>query len=176
MYDETLNIIWKANSLKASVALLTLENYVNGAMIQWNRIQAEKRALPGLGPGVDKTLMQTLFLDIHFYFICYDKAQNLLKCLAETDGDSKLNNLWKILKPKFKPFNNARNILEHIETRMEKKHLSDFGNLRNDTFSFGGKRFDISASGLKILTDAYEKVVGILRSRPKNYGTSSNSG
>lgn len=78
-----------------------------------------------------------------------------------------LNNLWKILKPKFKPFNNARNILEHIETRMEKKHLSDFGNLRNDTFSFGGKRFDISASGLKILTDAYEQVVGILRSRPK---------
>ena len=176
MYNEALNIIWKAHSFEASVVLLTLEKYVNGTMIQWNRIQADKKALPGPGPGVDQTLMQTLFLDIHFYFICYDKVQNLLEHLAGTDGDSKLNNLWQILKPKFKPFNNARNILEHIETRMEKKHLSDFGNLRNDTFSFGGKRFDISASGLKILTDAYEQVVGILRSRPKNYGTSSNSG
>ena len=176
MYDETLDIIWKANSLKASVALLTLEKYVNGAIIQWNRIQADNRALLGQFNSVDRTLMETLFLDIHFYFICYEKVQNLLKCLAETDGDSKLNNLWQILKPKFKPFNDARNILEHIETRINKKNLSDFGNLRNDTFSFAGKQFDISASGLKLLTNAYEQVVGILRSRPKNYGMPSNSG
>jgi len=176
MYNEALNIIWKAYSFEASVALLTLERYVNGTMIQWNRIQADKRALPGPGPGVDQTLMLTLFLDIHFYFVCYDKAQNLLEHLARTDGDSKLGNLWQMLKPKFKPFNDARNHLEHIETRITRKYLSDFGNLENDTFTFGGERFDISASGLKILTDAYEQVVGILRSRPKNYGTSFNSG
>jgi len=176
MYDETLNIIWKANSLKASVALLTLEKYVNGTMIQWNRIQEDEIALPGPGPGVDQTLMQTLFLDIHFYFICYEKAQNLLERLAGTDGDPKLYNLWKIHKPKFKPFNDARNHLEHIDERMKKKYLSDFGNIKNGTFSFGGECFDISASGLKILTDAYEQVVGILRSRPKNYSTSSKSG
>jgi hypothetical protein len=42
-------IIWKVNSLKAFVTLLTLEKYVNGTMIQWNRIQADKRALPGIG-------------------------------------------------------------------------------------------------------------------------------
>lgn len=175
IYDETLNIIWKAHSLKASVALSTLEKYVNGAIIQWNRIQADNRALLGQYASVDRALMETLFLDIHFYFICYEKVQNLLKYLAETDGDSKLNNLWQILKPKFKPFNDARNILEHIETRINKKNLSDFGNLRNDTFSFGGERFDVSASGLKLLTDAYEQVVGILRSRPKNYSMSPNS-
>jgi len=177
MYNEALNIIRKAHSFKASAALLTLERYVNGTMIQWNRIQSDKRALPGPGPGVDQTLMLTLFLDIHFYFVCYDKAQNLLKYLAEeTDGDAKLNNLWQTLRHKFKPFNDARNHLEHIENRIRRRYLSDFGNLENDTFTFGGERFDISASGLQILTDAYEQVVAILRARPKNYGTSPNSG
>lgn len=163
----------KARSFEASVALLTLERYVNGATIQWNRIQADKIALPGPGPGVDQTLMLTLFLDIHFYFVCYDKAQNLLKHFVKTDGDPKLDNLWQTLKSKFKPFNDARNHLEHIETRIKRKYLSDFGNLYKDTFTFGGERFDISASGLKILTDAYEQVVGILRLRPKDYGTCS---
>jgi hypothetical protein len=176
MYNEAVNVILKAHISKASIALLILEKYVNGTMIQWNRIQADKRALPGPGLGVDQTLMQTLFLDIHFYFICYDKVQNLIEYLTETDGDSKLNNLWQILKPKFEPFNTARNHLEHIETRMEEKYLYDFGNFENDIFSFGGECFDISASGLKILTDAYEQVIDILRSRPKNYGTPSNSG
>jgi len=176
VYKEALSIIWKPRSFEASVALLTLERYINGTVIQWNRIQTDKRALPGLGPGVDQTFILTLFLDIHFYFVCYDKAQNLLEHLAKTDGDSKLDNLWQTFKPKFKPFNNARNHLEHIETRITRKYLHDFGNLENDTFTFGGERFDVSASGLKILTEAYEKVIDILRSRPENYGTSSNSG
>ena len=176
MYNDALNVMWKACSFEASVALLTLERYVNGTMIQWNRIQADKRALPGPGPGVDQKFMLTLFLDIHFYFVCYDKAQNLLQHLSKTDGDPKLNNLWQTLEPKFKRFNDARNHLEHIEERITEEYLFDFGNLENDTFTFGRDRFDISASGLKTLTDAYEQVVGILRPRPKNCGTSSNSG
>lgn len=175
MYDEALNIIWKARSFEASAALLTLERYINGTMIQWNRIHADKRALLGPGSGVDRTLMLTLFLDIHLYFVCYDKAQNLLEHLAKNDGDPQLDNLWQTLKPKFKPFNDARNHLEHIETRIKGKYLSDFGNLVNDTFTFGGQHFDISASGLQILTDAYEQVVAILRLRPENYGTSPNT-
>jgi len=171
MYNEAIS-----NTLETSIVLSVLEKYVNGTILQWNRIQADKRALPGPGTGIDRTLMQTLFLDIHFYFICYDKVQNLIAHLAEIDGDSELNNLWQILKPKFKPFNDARNHLEHIETRMEKKYLHDLGNLKNDTFSFGGECFDISASGLKILTNAYEQVIDILCSRSKNYGTPSHSG
>lgn len=173
MYNEALNSLRKTRSFEASAVFLTLERYVNGAMIQWNRIQADKRALLGPGPGVDQTLMLTLFLDIHFYFICYDKAQNLLEHLSKTDGDPQLDNLWKTLKPKFKPFNDARNHFEHIESRIE-RNLSDLGNLENDTFTFGGERFDICASGVQILTDAYEQVVAILRSRQENYGTLSN--
>jgi len=165
LYDETLDILWKAKPIAASVSLLSLEKYVNGAIIQWERIQSDKKSLPGPGPGVDRTQMLTLFLDIHFYFVCYDKAQNLLEHLARTDGDVKLDELWQNHKSGFKPFNDARNHLEHIETRMNAKYLSDFGNLVGNTFTFGGESFDVSATGLKILTNAYEQVVEILRSR-----------
>lgn len=166
MYDEALKIRIKPHSFEAFVALLTLERYVNGAIIQWDKIQADKEALPGPGPGVDRTLMLKLFLDIHFYFICCDKAQNLLEYLSKTDSDPKLVRLWQILKPKFKPFNDARNHLEHIEREITRPCISDFGNITNDTFTFCGRRFDISASSLKILTDAYKQVVNILRLRP----------
>jgi len=174
MYDKALDILWKARSFEEGVTLLILERYVNGTILQWDRIQIDKRALPGPGrgyrgafqtTGVDRRVMLTLFLDIHFYFICYDKAQNLLECFVKADGDPKLHILWQRLRPKVKPFNDARNILEHIETRIKRKYLSDFGNLVNDTFTFGGKRFDISKSGLKILTNAYEQVVSLLEPR-----------
>ncbi len=166
LYNETIDVIWKTNSFKTSVALMMLEKYVNGAIIQWNRIQLDKKALPGKGPGVDQQIILTLFLDIHFYFVCYDKSQNLVEYLASTEGDPKLNELWQELKRKFKPFNDARNHLEHIETRITKDYLSDFGNLENETFTFGGECFDVSETGLRLLTDAYEQVIAILRSRP----------
>lgn len=164
MYDEAVHVMRKAHSSKASMTLWFLEKYVNGATIQWNRIQETRRALPGPGPGVDGTLMQALFLDIHFYFVCYDKAQNLLEHFAALDGDLELNNLWQTIGPQFRPFNDARNHLEHIEERIA-RGVSDLGNLEKETYTFDGERFDVSASGLRILTDAYEQVVHILRSR-----------
>ena len=165
--DKASDIVWEMHSLDGSVALVTFEKYVNGAIIQWNRIQVDKKALPGRGPGVNHTLMLTLFLDVHFYFVCIDKAQNLLGYIAEIEEDTKLEALWKGLKPKFKPFNDARNHLEHIESRIKKENLSDFGNLHNDSFTFGGNTFDISVSGLQMLKDAYEQMLTILSSRPK---------
>lgn len=164
MYNEWLKIIGKV-PYQHRLALWTLENYVNGAIIQWNRIQADKKTLPGPPPGVDQTLVLILFLDIHFYFICGDKVQNLLEYLAKANIDPKLKDLWNRYKPRLEPFNRARNHLEHIETRTSPEYERDFGNLKGDIYTFGGERFDISASSLKILTDAYEEVVNILHMR-----------
>jgi len=171
MYDIASNVWGKTKTVEDFVILHLLERYVNGAIIQWERIQKVKKELPGPGPGVDGVLMSTLFLDIHFYFICYEKAQNLFKKLTETDGDQKLYDLWNYYKSKFKPYNDARNHLEHMETRMDEKYLSDFGNLSKDTYTFGGERFDISHSGLEMLTKAYKKIIDILNSRKVNHGS-----
>ncbi|MBU2577537.1 hypothetical protein KKA69_01765 [Patescibacteria group bacterium] len=170
MYNEALNFRDKTPFLDAWATLYKLEKYVNGATIQGDRIQADRKeldrdALQGVNPGVDRKLMLTLFLDIHFYFICCDKVQNLLESFVELDGDPKLKKLWRTMKPKLKIFNDARNILEHIEKEIRKENLSDLGNLQKDAFTFGGKSYDISESRLKSLTDAYEQVVSILSKR-----------
>jgi hypothetical protein len=114
---------------------------------------------------VDRFLLQTLFLDIHFYFICYDKAQNLFKIIVNIDGNQELKNLWEKFKPLFKPYNNVRNHLEHIEERIRNTSLSDFGNLRDNIYTFGGEQFDIGPSSLKVLTDVYESINTHLSSR-----------
>jgi hypothetical protein len=76
-----------------------------------------------------------------------------------------LKSLWGSLKGKFKSFNDARNILEHIETRMNEKNFFDFGNLSNNTFTFAGEQFDISANSLRIVTDSYEKIISYFISK-----------
>ncbi|MGH8103948.1 MAG: hypothetical protein ACREJQ_05455 [bacterium] len=158
----------KLTSNQAKVAFLSFENYVNGAVIQWHRIQESKTRLPGPGPGVDPILIWTLFLDIHFFFICGDKVQNLLDCLAKSDGTHDLQNFWDNWKSRLKPFNDARNHLEHLDSRITspKDYLSDFGNLHGDTYSFGGESYDVSIGALIMLTAVYEEVIRLLDARP----------
>jgi hypothetical protein len=136
-------------TFEAQIALHILENYVNGAIIQWNRIQVDK-TLPG--PGVDPLL----FLDIHFYFICCDKVHKWINYLAKRDG--KIKEMWKEREPKIRHLAGARHLLEHLEGLVNKKYLWDFGNLQNDCFTFGGEKFDISEAGLKIVTDTYKQI------------------
>ena len=126
MYNESLNIILKANSDKGSMALLILEQYVNGTILQWNRIQVDRNVILDIykqGLCVNRIKILTLFLDIHFYFICYDKSQNLIKKFIKYDDDPTLESLWQTLEPKFKLFNDARNHLEHIDDRIKSRYL-----------------------------------------------------
>jgi len=169
MYNEFKNVKeWYGHTPEAFMAFLSFQRYVNGTIIQWDRIQVDKKALPGQSKEEYIKLMITLFLDVHFYFICYDKASKLLKHFVELEDETKLNCLWQKFGPKFKPFRIARNHLEHIHERVTRDYMWDFGNIKGDTYTFGGESFDIGKAGLKILTDAYEEVVDILCSRPKN--------
>lgn len=168
LYREAIYLMDRT-SWEASVALTILEKYVNGAIIQRERIETDKSALPGPGPGVDHRLMLTLFPDVHFYFICLDKARSLFRRIAETDEDPLLQNLWNRFEPRFRPYRRARNHLEHIEERIRPTYLRDFGNLTDDIYTFGGERFDISRTGLGIFTDAYEELISILRTRRERH-------
>jgi len=167
LYRHMPHTLRKLTSNQAQVVFLSFENYVNGAVIQWHRIQESKARLPGPGPGVDPVLIWTLFLDIHFFFICGDKVQNLLECLVKTDGTRDIQVLWDDWKSRLKPFNDARNHLEHLDSRITspKDYLSDFGNLHGDTYSFGGEKYDVSIGALNLLTEVYEAVLRLLDAR-----------
>lgn len=173
----------------------TMEHYVNGAIIQFNRIQStmmeisknieeveqSTKILEDIWKIEDSKLhsqklkefyeerenkskirginIKTLFLDIHFYLICVDKVQNLIEKLAKKENNEDLTNLYNSLRPQFKPYNDMRNNLEHIEDRAKPKYARDFGNYINGKFTFGGEECDITQVSLNLICDSYEKVL-----------------
>lgn len=154
-------------SFEAFMAFLLFENYVNNTIAQWERIQEDKKAFPTKSVEGQKTLMRNLFLDIHSYFAFYNMAWKLFRCLVELEEKAKLTSLLEKYEPKFEPFWEARNHIEHpCERIKEWKYLRDWCNIRGDKITIGGRAFDLGESGLKILTDAYEEVVQALRSKP----------
>ncbi len=165
LFNEALVCLWKVRTFEGSIALFLLERYVNGAILQYQRIQSHRAALHSSPGPPDQTTMLMLFLDIHYYFICLDKAQNLFVSLAQADGDQDLLNRSERLRPLLKPYNDARNHLEHIETRLTKQYIGDLGNLSNDEFTFGGQRFDISSRSLQLVTEAYTDWVRVIAAR-----------
>ena len=168
-YDEHKNIPeWYGRTLfEASMAFLLFENYVNNTISQWERIKEDRKAFPTKSVEEQKTLMRNLFLDIHSYFVFYTMAQKYFECLEELEKEQKMTNLWLKFKPKFKPFVDARNHMEHPCCRIKEwKYLRDWCNIRGDKITIGGEAFDLGKSGLKILTDAYEEVFQALRSKP----------
>jgi hypothetical protein len=59
----------------------------------------------------------------------------------------------------------ARNHLEHIEERIycpSTEYWGDLGNLRGDSYTFGGRSFDVSEKPLIIVNEAYDDLLAIL--------------
>lgn len=198
LYDKVIHEFPLENFKHQESFLLLdkMEDYVNGAIIQFNRIQSTRmeisenieeeveqgtKILEDIWKIEDSKLrsqklkefyekrennskiriinINTLFLDIHFYLICFDKVQNLIEKLAYKENNENLSILCASLRPQFKPYNDMRNNLEHIEDRTKPKHAKDFGNLNNDKFTFGGKEVDISRGSLSFICNSYEQVL-----------------
>jgi len=184
LYYDTFNKFDFFNSLspKSKSLLVSLERYVNGAIIEWYRIDSEKRQLINeiyrrleeagkiekgvledkIDPYVFK-IIDKFSLDIHFYFICCEKVQNLIKILSESENNQELKDLWNSLNLSFKPYNDARNHLEHIDERTTPRYINDLGNIQGDIFTFGGERYDISKKSLDFICQSYEKVLKIVK-------------
>lgn len=135
-----------------------LERYVNAAISQIDRI---RQTLEGSWGYSGTWSLDQITVDVHFYFICWDKAQNMLEHLASIHGDSRLKTLWATFQTVSKPFNDARNHMEHIDERIE-RDPSFTGHIAGDKFAMAGQTFDVSEAGLKLLTDMYEEVVHIV--------------
>lgn len=172
LYNETRKLLWKMKDIQGSAALITLEKYINGALIQQDRIKIDKQNILNRSKQKTKTLEQllaiahALTLNIHFYYICLDKCRSLFKFISDNEGDFDIQNLWKKYKKEFQPCRNIRNHLEHIEQRISKKrYLHDLGNVVGDSFKFGGKSFDIGKKSLSPFIDAYEELLAILHAR-----------
>lgn len=168
-------------SMVPFVLLLKIENYVNGAIIQMNRIERNRNSLKEMFTSLTTRKQfrvskhHTIYLacDVHYYFICIDKIKKLLSCLAKELQDK---NIYKLQSRLNKYFNIAtvRNHFEHIEDRCigylslsdknkkRKQHIKDFGNFIGDNFSFNDEKYPCDKKSLKEIKTIYEELIDIV--------------
>ncbi len=175
-------------SLELFLLLDTLEKYVNGAIIEMNRLGRMRgnitKKLSNLRNNIElwqkskKKDFQLTYLacDTHFFFICIDKCYKLIAQLSLELNDEDINKL-KIRLNKIFDIATVRNHLEHIEDRCrgylslkdkkekKQKPIPDFGNFWGDDFSFNNKKFPSNRKSLEELKDIYRELIKILHNK-----------
>ena len=172
-----------AKSLELFLLLYSLEKYVNGAMIEMNRLEKTRRNITKKllslrsseyqGPKKKGFQLTYLACDTHFFFICIDKCYKLLTQLAIELNDKNIKKLGKRLNKIF-DIATVRNHLEHIEDRCrgyinlkdkrkkKKTNIQDFGNFVGNDFSFNNKKFPSNKKSLEELNNIYKDLIKIL--------------
>jgi len=174
-------------SLELFLLLHSLEKYVNGAIIEMNRLEKTRKnitkKLSKLRQNIDtprrKDFQLTyLACDTHFYFICIDKCYKLIAQLSLELGDNEIKKLKTKLNKVF-DIATIRNHLEHIEDRCRgylnlkdkklniKKPISDFGNFAGDDFSFNNQKYPSGKKSLEELKNIYLELIKILDERAR---------
>ena len=199
--EEQMELYYGAGAVRRKIGqsdpkthdyLNQLEVYINGAIIQYHRIQEDHnlstRAFKELWKGsLDPPRIWeeklgptnlTLFLDIHFYLICLDKIDKLypqflshFASLGKGAQDNTARRIQrKLVQRKFEQalsqIKDARDFREHIEDKIRKGEFGGFGhevNKNGHRFIYGKKKRRLSID-LKPITDAYETLIGMLRS------------
>jgi len=177
-------------SADARRALEQVEHWVNGCIIQWNRISDDRaesdrhldegfdsldqRVRGGwtetanLGmPPSNRGKLAKLFLDIHLFFICVRHVHYWMGELVEFVGDGGLNALWDPMEPRLRAFTDARDFGEHAGSEV-KRGGSLGGDLLDETFVYGEDDIEVEVGQetLRAITEMFESVVGLLAGRP----------
>lgn len=172
--------------------LYSLENYINGAIIQTNRIVRTRKAVwdrfhnimqqaregqPILTRPKQDYSSTRLYCDLHFYFTCIGQIHKIMHRLCEMLNDQNLRKVYDKFKQSFPK--DIRDNLEHLDERaigQEKGHPIDitnfdFGNFPGDRFSFGEGEYAVNKETLKTLKDIYQEILDIIYS---DYGMKNN--
>lgn len=174
-------------SLELFLLLHSLEKYVNGAIIEMNRLEKTRKNITKklsnlrqkLGtPRKNDFQLTYLACDTHFFFICIDKCYKLITQLSLELNDDEIKKLKTKLNKVF-DIATIRNHLEHIEDRCRgylnlkgkkqniKKHISDFGNFAGDDFSFNNKKYPSGKKSIEELKNIYLDLIKILDVRAR---------
>lgn len=187
----SLNQKDRDKAMRAFLLLYNLEKYVNGAIIEMNRLGRTRKAIDkDIQKAITKFPRQKNFNltylanDTHFYFVCIDKVYRLLFNLGVELNNPDIKALARKLRKTFY-IRTIRNHLEHIDDRCLgfltlkdkkkgiRKRISDFGNFTGDSFSFNGKQFPSGKGSLSDLKQTYTDLIRILErkyaSKDPNY-------
>ena len=173
MYDRAGDALWRISN-KAWTLLQLMERYVNAAIMQRSRLEDHNLRFPELlsrGPSLRRLEvtehMSQSFADVHFFLICGDKIHGLFEHIVSTEHDHTIRLVWKKKKIKLEAFRSARDVLEHMDERVERGELNSGGALMNGvTYSIGDQVIDVGPNALVVLTSTYEELCDTASSLP----------
>ena len=137
----------------ARESLYYVEHYLNGLILQWNRI-ADDLAQSFRSLEIDDTPARVAIqsqvedhtdYDVHFLLICWARIQKFLKLFEREQTDETVSEVCSSIKDLLDRGANARHYVEHLDGRLT---------------SGGGKTRSRSAGGGVSLSVSYEVVAG----------------
>jgi hypothetical protein len=164
--------------------LLELEKFVNGAILQIDRVERSTRRWnanmrkqhPTGRHNFLKAAHARLFLDAHFYFICVGQVDKFLGQLCRTLNNAALHELRGRFQADFETEIEIRNDLEHLDERAVgrkrskdanpdevNKWMGDFVNFFGSELTFGGKKCPVNKEAAKRLRQSYRSAIAIIR-------------
>ena len=167
--------------MQMNLLLMLIEEYVNGAELQINRIDRTRRSarktlssirgIKNINWTTYRKQHLRIFCDAHFYFICIGQVHRCLKRLRTKLENKNLDKIYSEFQKAFSQ--EIRNDLEHIDARavgLKKKgrkeisigRIQDFKNFSNDNLTFNGKTYAVNKESLKTLKDFYQKTISVI--------------
>ncbi len=154
--DATLSI----KSWVFRTALYWVEVYVNGLVLQWNRM-VDETTMGGMlmhedlmsnveAAKVSHQFSDHLRLDIHFFLICWDKVHKHFKTVAETAESECIVDAWERIRGLVEDASKARNFFEHLDKTVMKGSHGETGHSFLTPGQFVFRYVDVRNNGQKI--------------------------
>lgn len=172
-YDRAGDALWRISN-KAWTLLQLMERYVNAAILQRMRLEEDGQLLAEIlhrGPLATRLeVIESLgrgFADVHFFLICGDKVHGLFEHIVAMEHNRDIRTVWRKKKVRLEAFRDARDVLEHMDGRVERGELNSGGILMNGvTYSIGDQVIDVGPNALVVLTSTYEELCDAASSLP----------
>lgn len=190
--DKWYSEAWKYESQldeSGYFALLDLEQYVNGLIVEWNRLLDDRSRLSVhwwgknlINENLDlpESFFETnmaLYLDTHFYLICWDSVKKNFEALVHQARKRRIGLAYRSVKTLLRDASRARDFYEHAPDWGNRNHVVGIGGIssitgKDDTFSvtyppkgtkpgqkFSAEWVELGRPEVLRITKAYERVL-----------------
>ncbi len=170
----------KVKSTSSLHAIQYFEQYLNGIILQWNRIATatyQSTRPPVAGSRAWVRFSHQEELDFHFYLICWDKVNKHFDKLVKSQRQPEIEIAQRPVKALLGQASKARNFFEHLEEKNQQGH--GVGMTGDDELEFSYTDTDrktkrdlplvkvkLGKREVRTIVKAYENVVEALRNSP----------
>lgn len=162
--------IWPEDPAGGFNAFVMLQQYVFGTCKQWERVKENMGLVMEESPSVSTDFIRSLFIDLHFFFLSAVKAIDLIRELAEREGEGKMAEIVREYSESFEVFSRDLENISRLKEFLSGRFMADFGQFEEGSVQLGGKRFALSSQRVEGITGPYERVLKVLNEKIRSDG------